>query len=172
MEEHKVIANVALYLIKEQGAEISEISIQKKQYDAYISNFLVNNGVTRNVVKNISFKRKEEDIIAHFRFSTGRKQKYLEIEAKGGNVYYNFYTCLGQFMCLKKSPSTYYWFAYALPYSWRRQIRKMLRDSDGNIKPIINDIILKYTKRGQGLWFYFVKNDGSVVKETWKHTLA
>jgi len=174
MKEHEVIAKTALYLINERHAKIKEISTPKK-HEQYIKKTL-SDSVSREIIDDIKFSRKGKDIVADLDFKPGKTlkpgktQKHLEIEAKGGTVYYNFYTSLGQFICLKKSPSTYYWFAFALPYSWRKEIRKMLRDSD-RIKPIIEDIIRKYTKNGQGLWFYFVDNSGNVKKETWTKTL-
>jgi hypothetical protein len=172
MEEYEVIAAIVLHLIVNERAEISKISIQKIEQEQYIKNFLLFHGVDQSVIDNISFKRKEEDIVAHLSWNTGRRQKYLEVEAKGGDTYYNFYTSLGQFICLKKSPSTYYWFAFAFPYYWRREVKKMLTNENGLIKPIVTTIVEKLTKGGQGLWFYFVKEDGTVVKETWKQTLT
>jgi len=172
MEEHEVVAAVTCHLIINKRAEVSKISIQKIEQERYIKNFLLGKGVEQSIIDNISFKRKEEDIIAHLKWNTGRRQKYVEVEAKGGNTFYNFYTSLGQFICLKKSPSTYYWFAFALPHYWRKQVKKNLTNDNGSIKPIITTIIEKLTKGGQGLWFYFVQEDGTVIEETWKQTLT
>ena len=173
MEEQKVIYYTVKYLIEKREADISQISVQKLKYDKYIIRKLKNSAIPDYKINNISFKRTEGDIIAHFKFKSSRRQKYLVIEAKGGDVYYGLYTCLGQFICSKNSPSTYYWFGFALPYSWRIQFRKKLKNEDGTqILPIVNDIINNYTKNGQGLWFYFVKEDGTVIKETWKQTLS
>jgi len=170
MEEHEVIAHTALHLLK-KGARITKVSVREKKHDDHIRNFLLKNKIERNAINKIEFKRREEDIVADLRFGGKKKQKQLEVEAKGGEVYYGIYTSLGQFLCLKKSPSTFYWFGFAFPFSWREPVRKALRSND-TVKPVISDIIRKYTKNGQGLWFYFVKDDGSVLQETWKKTLG
>jgi len=171
MEEYEVVSFLALHLIINERADISKISIQKIDQERYIKDFLLANGVDQLTIDKIAFKRKEEDIVAHLRWNTGRRQKFLEIEAKGGKTFYNFYTSLGQFVCLKKSPSTYYWFAFAFPHYWRKEVKKMLTNEDGSIKPIITSLIIQLTKGGQGLWFYFINEDGTVLKETWKQTL-
>jgi hypothetical protein len=57
---------------------------------------------------------------------------------------------LGQFIALTYSPSRYYWFAFALPETWRPEVRKVLIHN-GLIKPVVQDIIIKYAHNYQGL---------------------
>lgn len=179
MKEHQVIMRTALYLLKEKNAKILRMSVG--QHRTYIKNSLLKNGVAKDAIMKIEFKGAsgncvrgkgliKGDIVADLTFGEKHVQKVLQIEAKGGDVYYGIYTALGQFLVCKHSRSQYYWFAFAFPYSWRKQLRKVLR-CDGKVKPVVDDIIKQYTKQGQGLWFYFVRNDGYVKQETWKHAL-
>ncbi|MCK4307741.1 hypothetical protein KAW50_05900 [candidate division WOR-3 bacterium] len=172
MKEHEIIACTVLYLIKEKKAEIEEISARTKQNHGTIKGKLLEKGISKKIVDGIKFKCRGEDIIAYLKSSrTGQKEKRLGVKAKGDSSYsdkrHKLYTSLGQFICLKKSTSEYQQFIFALPYSWRDKVREMLRDSEGNEKPIIKDIMNAYT----GLYFYFVKDNGKVIPETWSKTL-
>ncbi|OGB89321.1 hypothetical protein A2625_04050 [candidate division WOR-1 bacterium RIFCSPHIGHO2_01_FULL_53_15] len=171
MKEHEVIAKTLVYLIKKEQAEINSVATPKK-HEKYIKKAINNAGLTKNQINLITFKQVGADIIAVLKFKSGRPQKRIQIEAKGGNVYYGIYTALGQFICLKESPSTYHWFAFAFPLRWREKIRKWLLTPKERIKPVIRDIINLYTKNGQGLWFYFInEKTGKAIKETWETTL-
>ena len=176
MEEHLVIAYTALHLIDKQKAKITKISARTKRNLGAIKGILSKNGISEEIVDGIQFKCQKEDIVA----TRWKKEKKgggikLVIEAKGGSVSKSnkLYTALGQFICLKESLSTSNWFAFALPYSWREQVRKMLRDSNGKAKPIIDDIINIYapSPKYYGLYFYFVKDNRKVIPETWRETL-
>ncbi len=170
MEEYKIITYTSLHLIRCENAIIKTICLSNNIQRKFLLNVFKKNNIPYDIYNKIEIRTKEEDILAYLQFNTGRTQKVITIEAKGGKVFYNFYTMLGQFMCLKKSPSTFYWFAFAIPSSWKLKIKKTLL-YDGKIKPLISDIINNYTKNGQGLWFYFVNEDYSVEKITWKKFL-
>jgi len=170
MEEYKIITYTALHLIKSENAIIKRICVNKKIQREYLINAFKKNGIKSDIYDKIKIKTKEEDILASLQFKTGRTQKVIVIEAKGGSVFYNFYTMLGQFICMKKSRSTFYWFAFALPSSWEVKIKNALLDN-GKMNPLISDIIKNYTKNGQGLWFYFIDEDYSVKKFNWKEFL-
>lgn len=174
LKEYEVIQNVVLYLIN-KNAKIIKVSVRKKELIKSIKEFLKNNGISENVINQIEFKTEEEDIIANLRSSKMKTIRKLVFEVKGGERFYSIYTALGQFICSKKSLSTYYWFAFAFPYSWRKEIRKKLlykNNNNNNIVPIVLDIIERYTKKGNRLYFYFVKDNGEVIKETWRQTLS
>lgn len=178
MTESKVIARTLIYLIKNQGFVVDRISIRTIKERQLVINELKKAGIKNSVINRINKPNGKiknsygnEDINGYLTFKQGRPQKRIMIEAKGGNVFYNYYTMLGQFITLKKSPSRYYWFGFALPDTWEGKIKKYMTDKDGKIKSIIMDIIEKYTKNGQGLYFYFVYSNGSVVTKTWKQTL-
>lgn len=171
LKEHEIIAYVSTHLMSNENAEIESIALKKKSYRDLVCSHLINSSVNRGKIDSIKFKTTGDDIVAYYQFNTGKRQRKMIIEAKGGNVFYNFYTSIGQFICGKKSPSTYYWFGFAFPFSWRKKIRKYLKN-DGEINPLIKLLIKEYTKNGQGLWFYFVKSNGEIIKETWNQTLT
>ena len=170
MIESEVIAHTAVHLIVKENFYIEKISISTIDQRRQAKEIFKMNGIEVSLIDKIDFHSNEEDIYGYYTFKQGRPQKRLIVEAKGGNTYYNFYTMLGQFISQKKSPSSYYWFAFALPISWRDKVKNYLT-INGEIKPVIHDIIERYTKSGQGLWFYFVKDNGEIVKETWKQAL-
>ena len=172
MDEKDVIKHLLIYLIKEARgrARIETCSIRTKSEEKEVKDFLTGKGIGDTIINNIEWARNKEDIRAAVYWNQGRKIKELVIEAKGGDVFYNFYTLLGQFICSKRSPSTYYWFGFGLPISWRPKVRRYLRNA--KIKPIIYDLIQRYTKKGQGLYFYWVDEKGGVDKETWRQTLT
>lgn len=160
------------FLIVNETFTPQKISVRTNEEIAAVIALLRAGHIPEHVINLIHTRGPEEkeDIYGYFTFNQNRPQKRLTVEAKGGDVYYNIYTMLGQFLVLTKSPSSYYWFALALPASWQIKVKEYLTN-DGEIKPIINDIILKYTKRGQGLYFYFVNPNGTVNRKTWRQTL-
>jgi hypothetical protein len=170
MEEFKIVTYTALHLINQENAVVKQICVSNKNQKQYLLDVFKENNISIELCDKIEIKTKEEDILAYYQFKTRRTQKVITVEAKGGDVFYNFYTMLGQFICLKKSPSSFYWFAFALPASWKTKIKNTLLNN-GKIKPLISDIIKNYTKNGQGLWFYFVDDDFTIEKITWKNFL-
>ncbi|MFW5928265.1 MAG: hypothetical protein ACOCSL_03595 [Thermoplasmatota archaeon] len=170
LNEHEIIASVSVYLLNEGNADIESIAVKRNSHRGFIKSKLQKNGISKKKIENITFNTKGTDINAYYEFDTGRIQRRMIIEAKGGTTHYNLYTALGQFICSKKSPSTYYWFGFAFPYSWREKTRERLTNG-GEINPIINLLLDEYTKNGQGLYFYFVKENGETTKETWRQTL-
>lgn len=170
IKEHEIIRAVIIHLVKKEKAKIKTIAVKKK-YEKGIKDALRKCGLTKEDMDEIDFKRGGPDIIAHLQFGQGRAIKKLKIEAKGGSYKYGIYTALGQMACDVDSPSSYYWFGLAFPKSWRRTIQNWLVTEKMDIKPIVRDVIELYTKSGQGLYFYFVDENGKVMKETWRQTL-
>lgn len=170
LSEHEIIAAVALHLIKKDKWKVSKISA-KTVHHRFIKNELLRNGISRNVIGKIDFKTREEDILARPQFGTGRTQKKVIIEAKGGTYLYAIYTAIGQMVCSLDTESSYTWFGFAFPLEWKRHIRRYLM-KNGKIKPVINNIIKKCSKTSRRLFFYFVDKNSNVIRETWKQTLS
>lgn len=170
MKEFEVIAHTLKYLIHDKGFIPENLSIRKISERKYVEKYLIRENIPKALVANITFNGSDEDIKGYFHFNQNRRIKRLVIEAKGGNIYYNIYTMLGQFLTMKKSPSSYYWFGFALPMKWENKIKNLLTHKD-EVKPIIQDIIDTYTKNGQGLYFYFVDDLGKVTQKTWNKVL-
>ena len=125
------------------------------------------NGVKDNNVRNLQNRRNGPDIDGHFEFNTGRLQRRLSIEAKGGTVRYNFRTVLGQLLELMDSPSDYRWYDLALPADWQSYVYRRLT-RDGNVNAVITLVIKNFSKNGQGLYFYWVTEEGDVSQSTWR----
>ena len=170
LSEHKIIAAVAVRLIKKDKWPIAEISA-KKRYHRFIKNKLSQNGIPSNIIRKIRFKTKGKDIIARPKFGTGRTQKEVIIEAKGGTYLYAIYTAIGQMVCSLDTESSYTWFGFAFPLKWKPHIRRYLMKDD-KIKPIINNIIKRCSQTKRRVFFYFVDENENVIRETWKQTLS
>lgn len=169
MTESQVIARTLLHLIQKQNFTVESISIRTEVETEVIKQNLRDNNVSELTINKINVYRNRADIQGHFKHGQKNKSRILTVEAKGGEVFYNFYTMLGQFITMKKSPSSYYWFAFALPITWKEKMKEYMMQN-GKIKPIIGDIIKKYTRNGQGLYVYFV-SDTNVKKYTWGQLL-
>jgi hypothetical protein len=74
-------------------------------------------------------------------------------------------------ICSLDTESSYTWFGFAFPLEWENHIRKKFM-MNGNIKPIINNIINECLQSGRRLYFYFVDANGHVIRKTWKQTLS
>jgi hypothetical protein len=174
MKEINVIKFTLLHLINSELVKIESCSLPRKADIRLVKNFLVRKRVPRELISEIEFTGKRgTDIIGRYEFKQERPIRILIIEAKGGSYFYAIYTMFGQFICAKTSPSPYYWFGFTLPGFWRPKVRKYLINAEnGRMKPIIKDLIKKYTKNGQGLYFYWVNTNGGVNKETWRQTLT
>ncbi len=174
MKEYKIILHTLKYLISEEKFIPEYVSIPILKERKFVKNKLskIDEELIENITK-FSGSKQIADIKGYYKHNRSTRQRIMTIEAKGGDIFYNFYTMLGQFLTLTITPSDYHWFAFAVPLSWKEKIKNSLRHND-EIKPIINDIINKYTsqKSKQGLWFYFVDdNSGMVIKETWRKIL-
>ena len=112
----------------------------------------------------------KSDIRVSLDFETSRKQKDLMIEVKGKNkrdIFYNFYTLLGQFLCKAKRISSYYWYGLGVPYSWKDKIKDKFKDNE-----LIEKIYKIITKNGQGMYFYFVDDSGDVEEINFSHFIT
>ena len=170
MVESEVIAHTLIHLINNESFTPKEIAIRTDREKTGVIDLLLYKGINDHIINSLKVTKSGPDIEGFFQFGQARPVRRLKVEAKGGSVHYGLYTMLGQFITMKTSPSSYYWFAFALSASWKSVVIKYLTDK-GSIKPIISDIIKSYTKKGQGLYFYFVQENGFVEKKTWTQFL-
>ncbi len=177
LREHEVIAYCSAFLILKK-AKINNIAVKKKhipEVKKIILKVLKGNRVDQKLINqmiiSIKFNERSEDILGTYYHGRKHPNRKIIIEAKGGNVMYGIYTVLGQLICSRKSSSPYWWFGFACPKTWSKFIYNRMT-SRGKIKPIISDIIKLYTRKGQGLNFYFVNENGSVESITWRRFLS
>jgi len=172
MKEIELIKAFLGCLVNDEKAKIKSCGLRRKKDINIVKSYLDYLGLPAEDIDKIEFKKSGPDVIAVREFGQGRAQKKIMVEAKGGGYFYNFYTMLGQFICYVRSPSSYYWFGFLLPTSWRDKVKRYLTLDSGEIKPIVRDIVGRYTKNGQGLYFYWVSDDRKIKRETWLQTLT
>lgn len=170
MKEHQVISHLLVHLVKKKSFIPSVVSARKKSQQSMIKRALTKSKIEKRLLEGIEYRTTKDDIAGHFMHGKRSKDRKLIIEAKGGSVFYNFYTMLGQLITKILSSSHYNWFAMAVPAAWEEKIKDLLTHK-GKVKPIIEQIIQSHTRGGQGLWFYFVESDGTVYRKTWKQVL-
>ncbi len=179
LQEHQVIAYCADYLIGKESTKIKELAVKKKhveevkelikkalekKYD--IDDKEIRDDMVERIIYN---ERKECDIKGDY-YSGGKKQRDINIEAKGGDVTYGIYTLIGQMATLRINPSDYYWYGAACPIEWKKAIKSKLMH-EGEIKPIIHSMIDNFTSYKRGLKFYFVSTEGEVEPVHWHNFL-
>lgn len=177
LEEHEVIAYCSAFLLLKK-AKINNIAVKKQhipQVKKIILRSLLKNKIDKKlankIISLIKFNKSKEDILGTYYHGRKYPNRRIVIEAKGGNVMYGIYTVLGQLICSRESSSSYWWFGFACPKTWAKFIyNKMI--SKGKIKPIIDSIIRIYTRKGQGLNFYFVDEKGDIESITWRRFLS
>jgi len=170
MKEHQVISHLIVHLVKEKSFIPSVISARTKHGQSMIKRALTKSKTNKRLREGIEYCTRKDDIAGHFTHGKHTKDRKLSVEAVGGSVFYNFYTKLGQLITKIPSYSNYNWFAIAAPAAWEERIKDLLMHR-GKIKPIIEQIIQSRSTRGQGLWFYFIENNGTVLRKTWKQVL-
>ena len=171
MKESIIIAHTLAFL-KGKGFTVENVSSIKTKEKVRVEKILNRRNISTDIIcKAKERKNRRFDIYGHFKFNRKYSQRRLVVEAKGGKKHYAIYTMLGQFISDKTSSSDYHWFAFALPFTWKSKVKEYLLTEEGGIKPIIKLIMEEYTKKGSGLWFYFVDESGNVTQETWKKTL-
>lgn len=174
--EHQVIAHCAAFLISKR-AKIDSLAI-KKQHIVEVKGIIKTDLINKyefdkkkciNSINEISYNTTRHDILGAYYHGRKRHNKRIIIEAKGGNVMYAIYTVIGQLICSRDSPSSYWWFGFACPNTWRKYIYNKMTINK-QIRPLVNEMI-KFTHNGQGLYFYFVDEPGFVERITWKRFL-
>ena len=176
--EHQVIAHCTAFLISKK-VKIDNIAVARKHHVPEVIKIIKNDLVekykfsstrTKEIIQDLKFNKTRDDILGTYYHRRKYPNKKIKIEAKGGNVMYAIYTSIGQLACSRERPSSYWWFGYACPNTWQKYIYDRMT-FEGLIKPIINDFI-SHTRSGQGLWFYFVDEEGFVKSVTWKKFLS
>lgn len=170
MKEHHVVLYTVIHLIKNEKFSLKTLSVKGRDAKKEIRKKL------RDIVdiSDYSFKSKGEDIEGYFKHGRKAPNRRLIIEAKGDTVQdkknYNLYTVLGQLIFKIESESNYYWYAIAVPRSWMKNIKALFTVNDKIIKPVIKEMLKSFTGKNsrQGLYFYFVAEDGSVERKNWK----
>ena len=179
LSEYQVIAYCAAYLIGKESTLIKELAVKKKHVEevkklmkkALEEKYNFGDEQSREeLIEQIEYNEKKESDIRGDYISGDKKQRDINIEAKGGDVIYGIYTLMGQLATLRINPSDYYWYGAACPEEWKKAIKNKLMH-EGEIKPIIQSMIDNFTSYKRGLKFYFVSNDGEVEAVHWHNFL-
>ena len=178
LKEHQVVAYCLAYLISKK-VRIDNIAVKEyhiKEVDKILARALRNKyriSIKRieKMINNLPYNLSREDIKGTYFHERNRANRKIIIEAKGGNEMYAIYTVIGQLICSRDSSSPYWWYGFSCPESWKSEIHKRL-SINGKIRPIISVFITEFTRKGQGLNFYFVRENGDVESITWKRFLS